>query len=236
MRQAKDAAGDRAGDRAGDAAGTGGIRTSCYFVALDTETGGLRPAWDAITDIAAVLCRVDRSGDVLGIDDQALPPLSLAVEPGLGMVVTDQALVARGITREELHARPGQLCETDAAAALVEYLNVCNGIASPAGRLSRQGLEIVAHNCAFDQQFVDALLERTGILRSLRLPYLHWRDTADLERVLMQAGLLAQGSASLAECYRRRLWDLEGHHGALADARSCARLYRSQLQLMRGGS
>lgn len=203
-----------------------------YFVALDTETGGLDPRTCALTDIAAVLYRVEPGGAILSIvQEESLQPLDLRVTPAPWLEISPQALVARGITREEIESRTDRRIEAVAAGELVDFLRKCISLCA-GGRGLRQGLPVVAHNADFDRGFVEALLARTNLAQP---SIIHWRDSADIERVLMQAGMLVYGSVSLAECFRRRLWGLEGHHSAMSDAQSCARLYASQMRLMRGG-
>lgn len=104
------------------------------YVVLDVETTGFSPKDDRIIEIAAVKCS----------NDQIIDKLQLFVNPEKPL--PDKITNITGITEADLCGAP---IFADVAESLISFID---------------DLPVVAHNARFDAEFIDAALERCGLV------------------------------------------------------------------------
>lgn len=178
------------------------------FVVFDVETDGLNNPIHLV-ELGAVLI------DGTGIERASL---SLIIRPD-GWTIPDDATRVHGIT-------------TEMAAALGVPLVVA--IAALTNLWSIADLR-VAHNLEFDDKVI-----RTAIASIGRVSTIKWPPGACTKELaapvlnlppterMLAAGYNKPKPPSLRECYQHFFAeDVPGAHGALADARACARVYRA---------
>jgi len=178
------------------------------FVAFDTETDGITDPIHLV-ELGAVL--VDDDGN-----ERA--SISLIIRPD-GWMIPEGAARVHGITTE---------MATCYGVPLVVAIAALTNLWSVAALR-------VAHNLEFDDKIINTAivsLGRTSTLtwppaactKELASPVLNLPPT---ERMLA-AGYNKPKPPSLRECYQHFFGeDVPGAHGALADARACARVYRA---------
>jgi ribonuclease T len=174
-------------------------------VVVDLETGGFDPQVNPILEIAAVLARYQ--GKQLAPAQRWCRP----VRPHRGAVFNPASLKVTGIDPDDPNR--GAVSEAEALQELF--------------RLVRAGLRehgcqraiLVAHNAAFDQQFLTRAVERSGVKRNPFHPF-SVIDTASLAAV-------AYGHTVLSEaCARAGIaFDQDQAHSALYDAERTAELF-----------
>lgn len=174
-------------------------------VVVDIETGGFDPASHAILELAAVQVYFDEQRMVLG------PTWQQAVEPYPGSVMDAASLKVTGIDPEDPNR--GAVPEQDAIKDLFGHVRRA---------MKREGCQraiLVAHNAAFDQQFLNKAVERQQIKRNPFHPF-SFIDTASLAAV-------AYGHTVLSEaCSRANItFDPSKAHNALYDAEKTAQLF-----------
>lgn len=176
-------------------------------VVIDLETGGFDPSKHAILELAAVHLQFDQEQMVLGEQWQQ------AVEPYPGSTIEEAALQITGINPEDPDR--GALPERDALRELFA------GIRQAMKRERCQRAILVAHNAAFDQQFLNIATQRQQIKRSPFHPF-SFIDTASLAAV-------AYGHTVLSEaCARANIpFEPDKAHSALYDAQRTAELFCS---------
>jgi len=175
-------------------------------VVVDVETGGFDSKRDALLEIAAVVIDLDEHG--------LLVPgahVSTHVTPFEGANIDPASLAVNGI--DPWHPLRAARTEQDALGYIFKPVRE----AVKAAGCSRAIL--VGHNAAFDQGFLNATLERTGIKRNPFHPFSHF-DTVSL------AGL-AYGQTVLARAVRAAGidWDNDEAHSALYDTQKTAELF-----------
>lgn len=149
-------------------------------VVLDIETGGFDPRSDAILDVAAVL---------LHFDDGLLTPGAIhhyAVEPRSGAHVEPASLAFTGIDLAD--PSRNALPEHDAFRGLFKAVR---------HELKKQECTraiVVAHNAAFDHQFVMTAATRNGMKRNPFHPF-SFIDTASLSAVAYGHTVLSRACA-----------------------------------------
>ncbi len=174
-------------------------------VVVDLETGGFDPDVHAILEIAAVQLRFHR--ERIEPDRQ----WQQAVEPFPGARVEDASLKVTGIDLEDPNRR-----------AAPENLAV-KGLFREVRRAVREAgctrAILVAHNAAFDQQFLSNAVARQQIKRSPFHPF-SFIDTASLAAV-------TYGHTVLSEACARAQIEFEPAkaHNALYDAQRTAELF-----------
>lgn len=184
------------------------------FLAFDTETTGI----DAprLVELGAVLVEVTPDGP----REHGL--ISFIVRPD-GYEIPDSATRVHGISTALALA---------AGVPLVVAISALTNLWAVAAVR-------VAHNLEFDDKVIDLAMRSLGRQSSLiRPPGVCTKELAGpvlnlppTERMLT-AGYNKPKPPSLRECYRHFFGeDVPGAHGALADARACARVY---LELMEG--
>jgi ribonuclease T len=174
-------------------------------VVLDLETGGLDPVGNPILEIAAV--------QVVFAEGRLQPGegWDCAVQPYPGSVLDPASLEITGIDPTDPQRRA--VAEDEALRELFRQVRRAMKLAGCHRAI------LVAHNAAFDQQFLHTALLRTQIKRNPFHPF-SFIDTASLAAV-------AYGHTVLSEaCARAHIeFDPERAHGALYDAERTAELF-----------
>jgi ribonuclease T len=175
-------------------------------VIVDVETGGFNPATDALLEIAAVMVKLNASGDLeLGARHRYL------VKPFPGARLDPASLQITGI--DPFHPLRPALDESDALRRL--FHDIRKEVKEQ--RCNRAIL--VGHNSFFDLQFLNAAVERTGIKRNPFHPFSSF-DTATLAGVAY--GQTVLGRAVVAAGFQ---WEEERAHSALYDAEMTAHVF-----------
>ncbi|MDP6374809.1 MAG: ribonuclease T [Pseudomonadales bacterium] len=174
-------------------------------VVIDIETGGFDAERCAVLEIAA--SSFDFEDGQLTIASHA----AWAVEPFEGALLDEASLRITGI--DPADPERNALPEKDALTDLFRLVR---------REIKRHGCQrgiLVAHNAAFDQQFLKQTVARTGVKRDPFHPF-SFIDTASLAAV-------AYGHTVLAEaCARAGIeFDDEQAHSASYDADRTARLF-----------
>lgn len=174
-------------------------------VVVDLETGGFDPHTHAILEIAAV--QVCFSGERLVTGER----WRQAVAPYEGASMDPASLKITGIDPGDPDR--GAVAE---ALALKQLFRIVRGAVK---RESCQRAILVAHNAAFDQQFLNVSVVRNQIKRNPFHPF-SFIDTASLAAV-------AYGHTVLSEaCGRAHIpFDPDLAHSALYDAERTAELF-----------
>ena len=125
-----------------------------YFpVIIDVETAGFDAKKDALLELAAITLKMDENGNL-----QPDQKCHFHIEPFEGANINPESLKFNGI---DIHnPLRGAVSELDAITGLFQMV-----------RRGQKDSEcqrsiIVAHNAAFDQSFVMAAAERTGVKRN----------------------------------------------------------------------
>ncbi|MBX2858388.1 MAG: ribonuclease T [Cellvibrionaceae bacterium] len=175
-------------------------------VIIDVETGGFNAKTDALLEIAAVILRMDDSGE-LHIQDS----LSFHIEPFEGANVEQTALDFTGInleseTRESV---PEDLAigETFQFVRKAVKENDCSRAV------------MVAHNAHFDLNFVNAASDRCGMKRNPFHPFSCF-DTATLSGLAFGQTVLAKACQLAGIEFNNR-----DAHSAAYDAEKTAQLF-----------
>jgi ribonuclease T len=174
-------------------------------VVVDLETGGFDPLTNPILEMAAVQ---------VAFEDGRLTPgtrWQRAVHPYPGAVLNPAALKVTRI--DPLDPRRGAVAEAEALRELFRHVRQA---------VKREGCQraiMVAHNAAFDQQFLNRSVARTSVKRNPFHPF-SFIDTASLAAV-------AYGHTVLSEaCARADIgFDRDQAHNALYDAERTAELF-----------
>ncbi len=184
--------------------------------AIDTETGGFKPAVNALLSITLI----ELSDDLTPKRD-----LNLFILPEADRTVEPDAAKINGYTRD-LWAERGALTLQDAFSRIRDWL--------PADIAVRP--EALAHNARFDLDFITHSEQRTGIRLGFAQP---WRCSLMTFRDACHRRLLTAPNHKLETLARLcGHWGPEfvrGVHGAKEDAIACAAGYRYLLERMRGG-
>lgn len=194
-----------------------------FILCFDTETSGLplfkepsdHPGQPFVVTLGMVL-----------LDPATLDEISakeMLLKPPEGREIPEEVTKIHGITTA--HAFLNGVDAAEACIAYTDYRKRC--------------VAMVAHNAPFDIRMMRIELLRTGKTKEeiealeasspvhctqrLATPVLKLEPTAKMKAV----GRNHFKSASLADAVKGLLGeDVEGAHGALADARSCARVFR----------
>ena len=157
------------------------------YVVLDVETTGFSPKDDRIIEIAAVKCS----------NDQIIDRLQLFVNPEKPL--PDKITKITGITEADLFAAP---IFADVAETLISFID---------------DLPFVAHNARFDAEFIDAELERYGLVYAFECI-----DTLSMSRDAFPR-LENYKLSTLIEALE--LGDEPQKHRAMSDVEATHRLY-----------
>lgn len=175
-------------------------------VVVDVETGGFDPKTDALLEIAAVTLRMTEAG-LLEPDET----VSTHVIPFEGANLDPKSLEVNGI--DPWHPLRAARNEHDALAFVFQ----------PVRRAVREyGCSraiLVGHNAAFDLNFLNAAVQRSGIRRNPFHPF-SFLDTVTLGALAFGQTVLARaaGAAGLE-------WDAAEAHSAVYDTEMTARLF-----------
>ncbi len=175
-------------------------------VVIDVETGGFNAKTDALLEIAAVLIRMDNEGRL-----HRDRTLHYHVEPFPGANIDPKALEFNKI--DPYHPFRFAVSEREALQ------NIFQPVRQALKETQCTRAILVGHNAFFDQGFLNAAAERTGIKRNPFHPFSSF-DTATL------AGL-AYGQTVLAKAAREAqiVWDESKAHSANYDAEKTADLF-----------
>lgn len=174
-------------------------------VVVDLETGGFDPVTNPILEMAAVHVHFDAGRLMPG------ERWRRAVQPFPGGVLNPAALKVTGIDPDD----PGRLAIAEAEALRELFRQVRHAIKA-------QGCQraiLVAHNAAFDQQFLQRAMLRTQVKRNPFHPF-SFIDTASLAAVAFGHTVLSEACARADIAF-----DLDRAHSALYDAERTAELF-----------
>lgn len=174
-------------------------------VVVDIETGGFDPLNNAILEIAMVQVAFK------GADLVAVQQWQRAVSPYEGSLIEPAALKVTGIDPTD----PDRNAVSEATALQDMFSDIRRSMKAS----GCQRAILVAHNAAFDQQFLHAAVNRNQLKRDPFHPF-SFIDTASLAAV-------AYGHTVLSEaCARAEIeFDTSQAHSALYDAERTAELF-----------
>ncbi len=177
-------------------------------VVVDVETAGFNPDTDALLEIAAVLIRMDETGQLVPGET-----VSAHVEPFPGANLEQRSLDFLGI--DPYH--PFRLALPEPQALEKVFAPIREEVKAQACTRAI----LVGHNPFFDLSFVKAAAERVKCKKN---PF-HAFSTFDTATL----GGLAYGQTVLARAVKAagHLWDSEAAHSAVYDAEQTAKLFCS---------
>ncbi len=175
-------------------------------VVVDVETGGFSAQTDALLEIAAVILRMDESGNI-----EPAESFSCHVQPFEGANLDPKALAFNGI--DPYHPFRGALQEKDALDHVFRPIRA----ALKASACKRAIL--VGHNAFFDLGFINAAVERTAYKRNPFHPFSTF-DTVTLSGLAYGQTVLARTVIAAG-----MEWDAAEAHTALYDTQKTAELF-----------
>lgn len=175
-------------------------------VVIDVECGGFNPNTDALLEIAAVLVEIQADGTLSPGESWRCH-----VQPFPGARLEAASLAVTGI--DPYHPLRPAVPEKEALTRLFKHVRR----AMKDNDCTRAVL--VGHNAAFDLNFLNAAIARTGIKRSPFHPFSSF-DTATLAGVVYGQTVLGKALqvAGIA-------WDSNEAHSAVYDAQRTAELF-----------
>lgn len=199
------------------------------LVAVDTETGGLDCATDALLSVGVFAML---PGNV---------PFRRVVYlfPGDGLYVEAAATAKNGFSFDKWKS-------LGAVEECVGVLRVLQVLLQLRGAFGRK-LQVVAHNAGFDRGFLAAAFSRYGVVDALEGDYgvtsRRWECSCATFGAVRRAGILPGGACSLDDLTAGRtgtpmdvVKEQRGTHVADVDAEECWRGYQWLLGLMRQGA
>ena len=177
-----------------------------YPVVIDVETAGFNPKTDALLEIAATTLQMDQDG-WLALDQTP----HFHVEPFEGANIEKAAIDFNGI--DPFNPLRGAVSEHD---ALHEIFKVIRKGMKAAG--CNRAI-VVAHNAAFDHNFLMAASERASLKRNPFHPFATF-DTATLAGLALGQTVLAKACQTAAIPF-----DNSEAHSALYDTERTAELF-----------
>lgn len=175
-------------------------------VVVDVETGGFNPRTDALLQIAAVILRMDASGDI-----HRHRTLSHHVRPFEGANMDPKSLEITGIN--PWHPLRIDVPEQQALQQIFAEIrsemkmNHCTRAI------------LVGHNAGFDLNFLNATVERAGVKRNPFHPF------SIMDTVTLSAMAFGQTVLSRAIQEAGMPWDNAEAHSAVYDAERTADLF-----------
>jgi ribonuclease T len=177
-----------------------------YPVVIDVETAGFNPKTDALLEIAATTLQMDQDG-WLSLDQT----YHFHVEPFEGANIEKAAIDFNGI--DPFNPLRGAVSEYDALHEIFKAI--------------RKGMKaagcnraiVVAHNAAFDHNFLMAASERASLKRNPFHPFATF-DTAALSGLALGQTVLAKACQTAAIPF-----DNSEAHSALYDTERTAELF-----------
>lgn len=200
------------------------------LIVLDTETGGLSPDDCALTSIGVVALRLE-NGRLMPLEGDEKPrEFEVLIRPCPTLRLEAKALEVQGITREELMSDPKRVTEAEALEDFARWLAACG---------FTPGWPIWAHNAEFDRNHLGAAIRRrvqSGNLKALCGRDSTWACTRYeaqnavalrcMERPKGDGGKVKPGFSLDSLCHHFGIGteSREAGHGALVDAKLCARV------------
>ena len=177
-----------------------------YPVIIDVETAGFNAKTDALLELAAITLKMNEDG-LLEPDQKC----HFHIQPFAGANINPESLKFNGIDVD--NPLRGAVSELEAMTGLFQMVRRGQKAADC------QRSVIVAHNAAFDQSFVMAAAERTGIKRNPFHPFGMF-DTATLSGFMFGQTVLVKAcqAANIA-------FDNKQAHSALYDTERTAELF-----------
>ena len=177
-----------------------------YPVIIDVETAGFNAKTDALLELAAITLKMNEDG-LLEPDQKC----HFHIQPFAGANINPESLKFNGIDVD--NPLRGAVPELEAMTGLFQMVRRGQKAADC------QRSVIVAHNAAFDQSFVMAAAERTGIKRNPFHPFGMF-DTATLSGFMFGQTVLVKAcqAANIA-------FDNKQAHSALYDTERTAELF-----------
>lgn len=175
-------------------------------VVVDVETGGFNHHTDALLQIAAVFLHMDERGHL-----HRNETVSRHVVPFEGSNMEPESLKVNGI--DPYHPLRLAVDEKDALGSVFKAVRR----EIKANECTRAIL--VGHNAAFDLNFLNAAVERTGIKRNPFHPFSNF-DTVSLSGMAFGQTVLSRGVRAA-----RLPWDDAEAHSATYDAEKTADLF-----------
>jgi ribonuclease T len=175
-------------------------------VVVDVETGGFNHKTDALLEIAAVIVRLNGTGELCRADT-----VRYHVTPFDGANIEAAALQVNGI--DPHHPLRPAIAERDALQRVFREVR-----AELRATECRRAI-LVGHNAQFDLNFLNEAVTRTGIKRNPFHPFSIF-DTATLAGVALGQTVLSRAvtAAGLP-------WDTDAAHSAAYDAERTADLF-----------
>jgi len=178
-----------------------------YPVVIDVETAGFNATTDALLEIAAVTLKMDDKGWL-----QADNTLHFHIEPFPSSILQKDSLAFNGI--DPLNPLRGAVKEYKALDEIFKMVR--KGIID---KKCNRAI-IVAHNAAFDQSFLMAAANRTGLKYSNPFHPFATFDTAALSGLVLGQTVLAKACATASINF-----DTNEAHSALYDTERTAELF-----------
>ena len=178
-----------------------------YFpVVIDVETAGLNAKTDALLELAAITLKMDENGNL-----QPDQKCHFHIDPFEGANINPESLKFNGI---DIHnPLRGAISENIALSEMFKMVRRGQKEADC------QRSIIVAHNATFDQGFLMAAAERTGLKRNPFHPFAMF-DTATL------AGFMFGQTVLVKACQAAKIpFDGKQAHSALYDTERTAELF-----------
>ncbi|MDX1609359.1 MAG: ribonuclease T [Halofilum sp. (in: g-proteobacteria)] len=175
-------------------------------VVVDVETGGFDPRSHALLEIAAIVLEMDEEGWLVPGE-----PISTHVIPFQGAEIDPKSLEVNGI--DPWHPLRAARNEHDALAYLFQPIRQ-----AVRDRECNRAI-LVGHNAAFDLNFLNAAVERSGIRRNPFHPF-SFLDTVSLAALAYGQTVLARATAAAG-----LEWNAAEAHSAVYDTEMTARLF-----------
>jgi DNA polymerase III epsilon subunit-like protein len=201
------------------------------IIVIDTETGGLEPEGTALTSIGALALHLEGARLLPLEGHDKIAEFEAHIAPCKSLRLTDKALEVQGKTREEIYDTSKRISEASALGKLSAWLSEVG--------FEAEDWPIWAHNAEFDRSHLGAAIRRrvkTGYLAELCGRDATWACTRYeaqnavalrcIERPKGDGGAIRPGFTLDACCHHFGI-SLESRaagHGALSDAKLCARL------------
>ncbi|WP_386687222.1 ribonuclease T [Lonepinella sp. MS14437] len=179
-----------------------------YPVIIDVETAGLNCQTDALLELAAITLKMNEQG-LLELDQT----YHCHIKPFDGALINPDSMKINGIDLTNPVRQAMAISELDAITGLFQMVRRGQKEANC------QRSIIVAHNATFDQGFVMAAADRTGVKRNPFHPFSAF-DTASL------SGLMFGQTVLVKACQAANIaFDYKQAHSALYDTERTAELF-----------
>lgn len=177
-----------------------------YPVVIDVETAGFNPKTDALLEIAVNLLQMDENGHLSPGET-----LHFHVDPFEGANLDASSLAFNGI--DPFNPLRGAVTEREAIS------EICKAVRKAQKAAGCQRSVIVAHNAAFDQGFLNAVINRLSYKRSPFHAFVSF-DTTTLSALALGQTVLAKACMQAGIAF-----DSKEAHSALYDTERTAELF-----------